>query len=60
MNKKISTLHKGEFYIVYKGVEHKIIPHGHVKLMLFEPAGIKHTGDVESEVTVKKVEWLSL
>ena len=58
--KKILTLHKGEFYSVYKGVEHKIIPQGHVKLMLFEPVGIKHTGADTSEVTKEKLDWLDL
>jgi mannose-6-phosphate isomerase-like protein (cupin superfamily) len=45
------TLHTGEFYIVQRGVEHRIVPHGHVKLMLFEPAGIAHTGKVKTEIT---------
>lgn len=57
-NERTYTVKTGEFYIVNKGIEHKIVPHGHVKLMLFEPAVIKHTGDVESEVTKKKNEWL--
>ena len=55
---KVSTLQSGEFYIVYKGIEHKVVPHGHVKLMLFEPAEIKHTGSVESEITKIKPDWL--
>jgi mannose-6-phosphate isomerase-like protein (cupin superfamily) len=41
----------GEFYIVRRGSEHKVVPRGHVKLMLFEPAGIKHTGKTISEIT---------
>lgn len=57
---KILILNKGEFYIVNKGVEHKVIPQGYVKLMLFEPAGIKHTGEVVSDVTVEKLDWLDL
>ncbi len=40
-----------EFYIVPKGLEHRVVPHGHVKLMLFEPAGIAHTGNVRAEIT---------
>jgi len=54
------TVKAGEFYIVNRRVEHKVVPHGFVKLMLFEPAEIKHTGDVESEVTVKKADWLDI
>jgi mannose-6-phosphate isomerase-like protein (cupin superfamily) len=45
------TLHPGEFCIVPRGHEHRVCPHGHVKLILFEPAGIAHTGKVRSEIT---------
>lgn len=45
------TLNEGEFYIVPRGREHRVDPHGHVKLMLFEPIGIAHTGDVRAEIT---------
>jgi mannose-6-phosphate isomerase-like protein (cupin superfamily) len=45
------TVQAGEFYIVPRGVEHRVAPQGHVKLMLFEPAGIAHTGKVRSEIT---------
>lgn len=48
---KSTTVHAGEFYIVHRGTEHRVVPRGHVKLMLFEPAGISHTGKVESEIT---------
>ncbi len=41
----------GEFYIVPKGTEHRVVPRGHVKLLLFEPAGIAHTGNVRAEIT---------
>lgn len=41
----------GEFYIVPKGTEHRIVPRGHVRLLLFEPAGIAHTGNVRAEIT---------
>jgi mannose-6-phosphate isomerase-like protein (cupin superfamily) len=53
-------LHAGEMYIVQRGVEHRAVPRAHVKLMLFEPAGIKHTGKVESEITRKHFDRLSL
>ena len=45
------TLHAGEFCIVAKGREHRVVPRGHVKLILVEPAGIAHTGKVKSEIT---------
>jgi mannose-6-phosphate isomerase-like protein (cupin superfamily) len=45
------TLRPGEFYIVRRGREHRVVPRGHVKLLLFEPAEIEHTGKVRSEIT---------
>ena len=54
------TLKAGEFYIVRRGVEHRIVPRGHVKLMLFEPEGIAHTGKVKAEITEDKSERLEL
>ena len=50
----------GEFYIVNRGIEHRVVPQGHVKLMLFEPAETKHTGSVESEITKKKFDRLEI
>ena len=51
MRDETVKVHAGEFYIVPKGVEHRVLPQGHVKLVLFEPAGIAHTGKVRSEIT---------
>jgi mannose-6-phosphate isomerase-like protein (cupin superfamily) len=48
----------GEFYIVRRGVEHRILPRGPVEMLLFEPAGIQHTGKVVSEVTKKEFDRL--
>jgi mannose-6-phosphate isomerase-like protein (cupin superfamily) len=53
------TVRAGEFYIVNKGIEHRVVPQNRVKLMLFEPA-IKHTGSVKSEITKSKFEWLDI
>ena len=47
----VTTLHPGEFCVVGRGVEHRVVPLGHVKLVLFEPAGIAHTGDARAEIT---------
>jgi mannose-6-phosphate isomerase-like protein (cupin superfamily) len=46
------TLNEGEFLIVPRGVEHRPVAEQEVEVMLFEPAEIKHTGDVQSELTV--------
>jgi mannose-6-phosphate isomerase-like protein (cupin superfamily) len=50
------TLKEGEFIIVPRGVEHRPVADQEVEVMLFEPAEIKHTGDVESELTVHEFE----
>ena len=50
------TLNEGEFLIVPRGVEHRPVAEQEVEVMLFEPAEIKHTGDVESELTVHEYE----
>ncbi len=47
-------LNEGEMLIIPKGVEHKPIAEEEVWLMLFEPMAIKHTGDVQHELTVNK------
>ena len=51
MRKTSVDVQAGEFYIMPKGIEHRVVPNGHVKLMLFEPAHIAHTGKVRSEIT---------
>jgi mannose-6-phosphate isomerase-like protein (cupin superfamily) len=55
-----TILNSGEFYIVKRGIEHRVVPQGHVKLLLFEPSSIKHTGSIKSEVTQKQFEHLKI
>ena len=52
------TVNSGEFYIVRRGIEHRILPRGHVKLMLFEPADISHTGKVKADITQDRFDRL--
>jgi mannose-6-phosphate isomerase-like protein (cupin superfamily) len=52
------TLRSGEFCIVPHGREHRVVPRGHVKLLLFEPAGIAHTGSVRAEITKDRYDRL--
>jgi mannose-6-phosphate isomerase-like protein (cupin superfamily) len=54
----VTLLHPGEFCIVRHGVEHKVVPRGHVKIVLFEPAGIAHTGNVKAEITKERLDRL--
>jgi mannose-6-phosphate isomerase-like protein (cupin superfamily) len=46
------TLGPGEMVVIPRGVEHRPVAVEEVHLMLIEPKGIRHTGDVESELTV--------
>jgi mannose-6-phosphate isomerase-like protein (cupin superfamily) len=54
------TVRAGEFYIVNKGIEHRVVPQNKVKLMLFEPAEIKHTGSIKAEITKSKFDTLNI
>jgi len=55
---KTSTVKAGEFYIVPKGVEHRVVPEGAVKVMLFEPKNIAHLGNTKSEMTKSEFDYL--
>ena len=46
------TLGPGELVVIPKGVEHRPVAREEVQLMLIEPKGIRHTGDVVSDRTV--------
>lgn len=48
------SLSEGEFLVVPRGVEHRPVADEEVEVMLFEPAKIKHTGEVESDLTVRE------
>lgn len=54
------TVNAGEFYIVPRGVEHRVVPQSYVKLLLFEPAEIAHTGSVKAEITKSKFDKLDI
>lgn len=51
-------LQEGEFLVVPRGVEHRPVAPEEVHVLLFEPASTQHTGDVESDLTVKQLERL--
>ena len=52
-------VNEGEILIVPKGVEHKPYTNGDVVFnLLFEPKTTMHTGDVNSTLTVKKLDWI--
>ena len=53
---KIITINEGEFLIVPRGVEHKPVAQEEVEIMLFEPASTVNTGNIENDLTRKKLE----
>ena len=48
----------GEMIVVPKGIEHKPSSEDGYKALLIEPEGVPNTGDVRSEITIEKVEWV--
>ncbi|MAY83100.1 MAG: mannose-6-phosphate isomerase [Flavobacteriales bacterium] len=56
---KTVEVKEGEMVIIPKGVEHRPHTNGEIVLnLLFEPKSTQHTGDVEDELTVKKLDWI--
>ncbi len=49
---RTEIINEGEMIIVPRGVEHRPIAEEEVHVLLFEPSAIKHTGDVQNEMTV--------
>ncbi len=50
------TLEPGEMVVIPRGVEHRPVAVEEVHLLLVEPAGIRHTGDVVEARTVTRWE----
>ena len=57
---KTTQINAGEFYIVPRGIEHRVVPEGKVKVMLFEPKDIAHTGNTKSDITKDKFDRLEI
>ena len=56
---KTIEINEGEMLIVPKGVEHRPRTNGELVLnLLFKPKTTKHTGQVDSSLTVKKLHWI--
>ena len=52
------VLEEGEFCIVPRGIEHKPVAEQEVHVLLFEPKSTLHTGNVRTEKTVDKQDWI--
>jgi len=56
---RIVEIKQGEILIVPKGVEHRPHTNGDIVFnLLFEPKSTLHTGDVQSELTIKELDWI--
>ncbi len=55
---KLVELNSGEMIVIPKGVEHKPTSREGYKAILIEPEGVLNTGDVKSEMTINKTEWI--
>jgi mannose-6-phosphate isomerase-like protein (cupin superfamily) len=49
-------IEEGEFLIVPHGIEHRPVAEEEVHVLLFEPAATLNTGNVQSDLTVEKLE----
>lgn len=58
-DKKTVKVKEGEILIIPKGIEHRPRTNGEVVFnLLFEPKTTLHTGNIESEMTVKDLDWI--
>ena len=58
-NQPTVQLNPGEMAIIPKGLAHKPYTEaGEAHILLFEPKRTLHTGEVENELTVKKLNWI--
>ena len=58
-NNKTIAVKEGEMLIIPKGVEHRPHTNGEIVFnLLFEPKTTLHTGDVETEMTIKDLKWV--
>lgn len=51
-------LEEGELLVVPPGVDHRPVAPEEVELLLVEPAGTRHTGNVVTDRTVTELEWI--
>ena len=58
-NQETVEVKEGEILIVPKGIEHRPRTNGEIVFnLLFEPMSTEHTGNIDSELTVKKLDWI--
>lgn len=55
---RIIELGAAEMIVIPKGLEHKPVSQNGYEALLIEPEGVPNTGEVKSEITINKVEWI--
>jgi mannose-6-phosphate isomerase-like protein (cupin superfamily) len=55
---EVIEVNAGEMIVIPKGVDHKPVSEEGYQALLIEPEGVPNTGDVKSEITINKVEWV--
>ena len=58
LREKNIQLDEGELCIVPRGIEHKPAATEETYVLVFEPKSTLNTGDAESELTVKNLDWI--
>ena len=53
-----TILTEGDMLIVPRGIDHPPVAEEETWIMLFEPASTKHTGEVQSPLTVSEQTWI--
>jgi len=51
-------VNSGEMIVIPKGVEHKPSSENGYKAVLIEPEGVPNTGDVQSDMTIERIQWV--
>lgn len=49
---------EGEMIVIPRGLEHKPSSETRYHALLIEPEGVPNTGDIQSEVTIQKIDWI--
>ena len=56
---RVVTVNEGEILIIPKGVEHRPHTNGEIVFnLLFEPKTTLHTGNNETPMTIKSLDWI--
>ena len=54
-----AEVNEGEIIIIPKGIEHRPYTNGDIVFnLLFEPKTTMHTGNIKSDMTVEKLDWI--